>query len=140
MLAAALFFSCDIKRKNKIVDDAAIAFNAALKDTTTVQVIDSFFNFDTAVEGDKVEREYRFVNTGKKPLVITQANASCGCTVAEKPETPILPGDTSFIRVVFNSEGRFGHNEKTIRVESNAYPPFPNLKLVGRVVLKQKSN
>lgn len=96
-------------------------------------MIDSFYNFGTATEGDKIVRNFRFVNTGKKSLVITKANASCGCTVAEKPESPILPGDTSFIKVVFNSQGKVGHNEKTIRVESNAYPGFPYLKLVGEV-------
>lgn len=37
LLVLALFVSCDIKRKDKIEDDEAKAFDAALKDTTTVR-------------------------------------------------------------------------------------------------------
>src|SRR5207302_3236285 len=117
------FISCDVSRKDKIADDATKQMEWALRDSTTVQVIDSVYNFGRVTEGEKVEYSFRFRNTGKKPLVITNTSASCGCTVPEKPEKPILPGETGFIKVVFNSKGKAGHNEKTVTVISNAYPP-----------------
>ena len=43
----------------------------------------------------------------------------------EKPEKPVLPGETGFIKVVFNSSGKKGHNEKDVNVSSNANPSFP---------------
>ena len=43
------------------------------------------------------------------PLVVTDANASCGCTVPEKPEKPILPGEMGFIKIVFDIIGRIVH-------------------------------
>ncbi len=106
---------------------------AEIKDSTTVMVLDTLYNFGTIKEGEKVEYSFRFKNTGTKPLIISEASASCGCTVPEKPQEPIKPGETSFIKVVFNSKGKVGENEKAINVSSNAYPSFPILKLKGTV-------
>jgi hypothetical protein len=69
--------------------------------------------------------------------VIFEAHASCGCTVPEKPEQPILPGETGFIKVVFNSSGKKDHIDKDINVSSNVSPSFPVLKLTGEVKVKQ---
>jgi Protein of unknown function (DUF1573) len=137
---AAILISCDIRRSDRLIDDAgkekAVAakeMEAAMKDSTTVQAIDTAYNFGKIAEGDKVEYKFRFKNTGNKPLVIANATASCGCTVPEKPEKPVLPGETSFIKVIFNSKGKSGHQEKTIYVNSNVKPSFPELKLTGEV-------
>ena len=111
----------------------------ALKDSTTVQIIDSAYNFKPVTDGEKVEFSYRFKNTGTKPLVIVDATASCGCTVPQKPEKPILPGETGFIKIVFDSKGRVGEAHKTINVISNAKPEFPALILTGNVIAKEKS-
>jgi len=127
------FISCDVRRKDKVADDAVQRMEQALKDTTAVEVIDKTYNFGTITEGDKVEYNFRFKNTGKKPLVITNATASCGCTVPERPDKPVMPGDTSFIKVVFNSKGKSGHQDKSIIVSSNAKPSFPDLMLSGEV-------
>ena len=125
--------ACNVRRNDKVVDDAVKQAAAALLDTTTVQLIDSAYNFGTIAEGEKVTHNFRFKNSGKKPLVITSATASCGCTIPEKPEKPVLPGDTSFIKVVFNSSGKRNHNEKHIMVMANTNPPFPDLVLAGDV-------
>lgn len=121
-----------------MADDAAMQTEQALKETTTVQIIDSSFNFGEVMEGEKVEYSYRFVNTGAKPLVVITANASCGCTVPQKPEKPVLPGETGFIKIVFDSKGRVGNAYKTITVTSNAKPEFPQLILTGDVLGKAK--
>ena len=64
-----------------------------IKDPTTVQMIDSVYDFGQYDEGEIVEYSYQFKNTGNKPLVVSNAHASCGCTVPEKPEKPIIPGE-----------------------------------------------
>jgi Protein of unknown function (DUF1573) len=143
LLMPIIFSSCDVKRKDKISDDSKTDSlkgvqkkqleTDAMNNTTTVQIIDSSYNFGTITEGEKVEFNYRFKNTGTNPLVIFEAHASCGCTVPEKPEKPVLPGETGFIKVVFNSSGKKGHNEKDVNVSSNANPAFPALKLTGEV-------
>jgi Protein of unknown function (DUF1573) len=139
LLVSATVVSCDVRRKDKIADDTATQKALALKDSTTVQIIDSAYNFKPVTDGEKVEYSYRFKNTGTKPLVIVEATASCGCTVPQKPEKPILPGETGFIKIVFDSKGRVGEAHKTINVISNAKPEFPPLILTGNVVAKEKS-
>ena len=132
------FFSCDIRNtRNK---DDALGSNTTTQftDSTTVQLIDSVYNFGNVTDGEKVEYSYRFRNTGKNPLIVSNAVASCGCTVPEKPEEPIKPGETGFLKVVFNSKGRVGEVHKTITVTSNAYPKFPELELTGQVVPAEK--
>ena len=138
LLVSSILVSCDVRKKDKIADDAAKKKELSLKDTTTVGIIDSAYNFGKVTDGEKVEYSYRFKNTGDKPLVITNATASCGCTVPQKPEKPILPGETGFIKVVFDSKGRVGSAHKTITVSSNARPGFPELLLTGEVVQKDK--
>jgi hypothetical protein len=140
LLVAASLVSCDIRRKDKIADDTATQKALALQDSTTVEIIDSSFNFGTRTDGEKAEYNYRFKNSGTKALVILEATASCGCTVPQKPEKPILPGETGFIKVVFDSKGRVGEAHKTITVVSNAKPEFPPLVLTGNVVAKEKTN
>jgi hypothetical protein len=136
LLIPVILVSCDVRRSDRVADDSSLAMDHAMKDTTTVQVIDSAYDFGKVSEGEKVEYYFRFINTGKKLLVIEKASASCGCTIAEKPEAPVFPGDTGFIKVVFNSFGHSGHNEKRITVLSNAIPAFPILLLTGQVDAK----
>jgi len=134
LLSGVIFFACNIRRNDKVVDDAVQQAVTAALDTTSVQLIDSIYNFGTITEGEKVTYNFRFKNAGDKALVISSTSASCGCTVPEKPEKPILPGETGSIKVVFNSKGKVGHNEKNITVMANTQPSFPLLLLKGEVV------
>src|SRR4028118_1304797 len=106
MIICCTFFSCDI-RNNGSMNDAVVTDTVAnIKDSTTVQLIDTVYDFGKITDGEKVEFSFRFKNTGKNPLVVSEASASCGCTVPEKPDEPIRPGETGFIKVAFNSQGR----------------------------------
>lgn len=89
---------------------------------TTIQWIDSVLDKGTVLEGTKLEVLFRFKNTGDKPLVIESAQPSCGCTVAEKPEQPVMPGQEGRIKAIFNSQGRVGTNHKTLTVHANTKP------------------
>lgn len=133
MISTVLLVACSDRKKDRIADDISQKNEEALKDTTTVEAIDTVYNFGTIADGDKVEYNYRFKNTGKKPLIIKNATASRGCTVPEKPEKPILPGEIGYLKVVFDSKGKAGHVEKSITVSSNANPEFPTLLLRGEI-------
>src|SRR5665647_1610332 len=137
LFVTCLIFSCNIRNmRNK--GNAQANSETHFTDSTTVQMIDSVYNFGNATDGEKVEYSYRFRNTGKNPLIVSSAVASCGCTVPEKPEEPIKPGETGFLKVVFNSKGRVGEVHKEVNVVSNAYPEFPVLQLIGEVVSTDK--
>ena len=135
---AISLFSCDIRNTKQKPDLQLANTNANFSDTTTVQMIDSVYDFGKVTDGENVVFSYRFINTGENPLIISSATASCGCTVPEKPEEPIKPGETGFLKVVFNSKGRVGPVHKEVNVVSNAYPRFPTLQLIGEVLSTKK--
>lgn len=76
-------------------------------------------DYGTIAEGRKLEVAYRFLNSGSKPLIIARVQPSCGCTIAEQPEEPVLPGKEGIIKASFNSEGHVGINHKKIYVYAN---------------------
>jgi len=78
------------------------------------------YNFGSAKQGDKVDYEFFFTNTGKEPLIITNASGSCGCTVPVWPKEPIKKGERAGIKVSFNTAGKQGMQDKTITINSNA--------------------
>ncbi len=133
----SLLVSCDVRKKDKVASLPSKA-KREVKDPTNVEIIDSVYDFGKVKEGDIVEFSFRFKNVGTHPLVITEALASCGCTVAEKPEAPVLPGETGYIKAKFNTEGKPGESHKSITVTSNALPEFPQLLLKGTVLGKQE--
>lgn len=82
-------------------------------------------------QGANGDCEFKFTNNGKEPLVITNCQGSCGCTVPECPKEPILPGKSAKIKVKYDTN-RVGGIYKTVTVNSNAKS--------GNVVLTIKGN
>ena len=91
------------------------------------------YNFGTIKQGENVTYEFKFTNTGVEPLMITNAQGSCGCTVPEWPKEPIKKGEKKNIRVTFNSTGKMGMQDKTISIISNAKGGTKVLHLKGNV-------
>ena len=86
-------------------------------------------------------RSFEFTNTGDAPLIITNVQSTCGCTVPSKPTEPILPGKTGKIDVKYNMNP--GPIRKTITVESNAVNTENGrvaIKIKGLVVEKKEVN
>ena len=73
-------------------------------------------NFGTFSENDPVVScVFTFTNVGDAPLVIHQAVASCGCTVPEYTQEPVLPGKTGTVKITYNGTGKYpGHFKKSI--------------------------
>ena len=90
---------------------------------TTIEWLDSMHrDLGKITDGEQLEVSFRFKNTGKKPLVIVNVNASCGCTIPETPKEPFAPGAEGFIKAKFNSSNRVGPNRKEIYVTANTSP------------------
>jgi hypothetical protein len=89
-------------------------------------------NFGDIVEGQSVEHTYVFKNSSKVDLLINNCEAACGCTVPSWPRQPIKPGEKGEIKVVFDSNGKSGMNNKTVTVYGN----IPD----GKIVLNFKAN
>jgi outer membrane biosynthesis protein TonB len=110
------------------VDDAAAAVKPVLSFKDTV------FKFGTIHEAEVVKNDFEFTNTGKTPLIISSASATCGCTVAEYPREAIAPGKNGVIKVSFNSAGKSGTQQKTVILHTNTLRSVHMLYLQGEVV------
>lgn len=99
---------------------------------------DTAYSFDTITAGDVVERTFTFINTGKAPVNIKDANVTCGCTYPSYSFLPIAPGDSSQVNVTYNSVGKQGLQEATITINSDALPSTVQLTLKGYVVPQPK--
>ncbi len=134
ILSLFIMASCNIRNQR----EKEVAKNEnqlpANNQKTTIKMIDSVFNFGKIKDGEKVVFSFRFENTGAQPLIIASASPTCGCTVADKPDQPVAPGERGFIKVVFDSKGRVGPVHKEVGIISNAEPQMPNLVLTGEVV------
>lgn len=111
------------------------------KDTINVAKMEfevESFDFGTVNEGEKVEYIYKFQNVGKVPLTISQARSTCGCTVPVWPTEPIGVGESGEIKVVFNTAGKKGNQEKPVNITANTYPLVTSVKLKGQVAHKEK--
>ena len=89
-----------------------------------------------AQAGEKITYEFKFNNTGKSPLIISDAKASCGCTVPEWPKEPVMPGQGGKIKVTFDSAGKSGLQDKQITVTANTNPAQNIVHLIGEVLTK----
>ena len=76
-------------------------------------------DYGTVKNGADGTCEFKFKNTGKEPLIISNARGSCGCTVPTWPKEPIMKGQTATIKVHYDTK-RTGAFTKTVTIESNA--------------------
>jgi hypothetical protein len=122
----------------------AIVFNASVFAQAKIEFKDK----DNTIDYGRVEKEsdngiraFEFTNTGDAPLIITNVQSTCGCTIPTKPKEPIMPGKTGKIEVKYNMNP--GPIRKTITVETNAVNYEGGriaLKIRGEVYVKEEVN
>lgn len=104
---------------------------------TSLEFTETVFDFGEIMEGEKVVHNYSFKNTGKEPLIISNAKGSCGCTVPSWPREPIPPGESADIKVQFDSKGKGkvgGNNQsKRVTLTANTDPAQTFLTIKGKV-------
>jgi len=93
-----------------------------------------FHDFGKLYSGEQVTYSFKFKNTGKSILVISNVSTSCGCTVSTFPKQPIAPGEGATIDVSFDSNGRHGLQSKSVTVFTNTQPPVTTLRIKAQVV------
>jgi hypothetical protein len=108
------------------------------KKVAKIEFEELIWNFGDIVEGDIIKKKFNFTNTGKAPLQIIGADASCGCARPTVPFLDIAPGESGKIGITYNSVNKDGDQEPEIIIESNTYPKYTTLKLFGKVKPKSK--
>ncbi len=100
---------------------------------TSVQFPVIAHDFGKVKQNSENKHVFKFTNTGKEPLLISDAKGSCGCTVPEYPKEPIAPGATGEIKVVYKPGSQQGNQTKTVTVTANTDPPQTLLNISADV-------
>ncbi len=141
LLLSLAFVSCKDNASAKINSsnletakerDAKISLGTAIIEFDTKD-----YDFGVVNEGEVVEGVFKITNIGKTDLIITDASASCGCTVPEWPKDPIKPGDSGELKFSFNSAGRTGNQSKSITLQTNTENVTEMLRIGGTVTPKK---
>ncbi len=77
------------------------------------------WNYGTIEKSSTGVRFFKFTNTGQKPLIISKAKGSCGCTVPSYPKEAIMPGASAYIKVKYDTK-RVGPFTKYVTLTTNA--------------------
>jgi uncharacterized cupredoxin-like copper-binding protein len=97
------------------------------------------FDFGDIKQGKTVSHTFVLENSGNALLKITEVKATCGCTAAAPEKKELKPGESTKVEVKFNSAGRQGEQNKTVKISSND-PQNPEMVITftGNVVLPKK--
>ena len=96
-------------------------------------------DFGKVEQGKPVTHVFEFKNTGSDPVVINDAQASCGCTKPNWTREPVMPGKTGTVSATFNAAAA-GPFNKSVTVTSNAEAGQTVLYLKGEVVTQKEAS
>ncbi|MFN3640388.1 MAG: DUF1573 domain-containing protein [Flavobacterium sp.] len=94
-------------------------------------------DFGDITDGETVNYSFTVSNAGQADLVITNASASCGCTVPDYPKKPIKPGESGKIKVSFDSSNKPGMQQKSVTITSNTEKGSDVLTIKANVLPKK---
>lgn len=78
--------------------------------------------------------EFKVTNIGTEPLIISRCKGSCGCTVPTCDKTPVLPGESTSVKVKYDTK-RTGTINKSVTITSNAVnDPTKVIRIKGKIL------
>lgn len=121
LLSVGLFFGCG--------DDKSVDI-----DQKTTMEVEKVFEAGTVMKGEVINAKFNVTNTGDYPLIIGEVTPSCSCTVAEEPEEPIQPGESSEIIAQVKTDNLSAKKiQKMITVMANTVPNVTVLEIRGSI-------
>jgi len=105
---------------------------------TKIEFSEMEHDFGKIEQGQAVEHVFKFKNTGDSPLVVSDARASCGCTIPEWTKDPVQPGQEGKINVKYNSAGKSGLIHKTVTIYANTESKETVLNIQAEVIVPLK--
>ncbi len=135
MNAAAAAADGDAKA-NPTIDNPNVASDteAPNPNAPVMTFAENQFDFGDIKPGSKVQHTFNFTNTGKTPLLIADATASCGCTTPNWTKEPVAPGAKGTLDVQFDSHGKHGLISKQVSVRANTQPNITVIYIKGNVL------
>ena len=76
---------------------------------------------------------FEVTNIGKEPLLIEQANPTCGCTISDYTKEPIAPGQSGTIKATYNAKN-IGMFEKHLTVKFAGIEGMKSITIKGEVI------
>lgn len=98
--------------------------------------VEETYDFGKIPQGKPVSYTFKFKNVGNEPLIISNVESTCGCTVPNiepKQGTPIPKGGSGSITLTFNAAAVAPFN-KFVKITSNSKTPVKMLYIKGEVV------
>jgi hypothetical protein len=80
---------------------------------------------------DTIWYSFKFKNDSKEPLVISNIETACDCTLAKWPKTPVLPGRSGIIQGGYKLKGKSGVFNKTLTIMANTLPATTTITIMG---------
>ena len=84
-------------------------------------------------QGNPTKATFIVTNISKEPLIIEQANPTCGCTISDYTKEPIAPGKTGVINATYNAANA-GHFDKHLTVKFHGVDEVKSIGLTGEVI------
>jgi hypothetical protein len=109
-------------------------------DSAHIKFEKSKYNFGFVRQGKVVKIEYNFKNIGKEPLLISNIEVTCGCTIADFPHYPIKHGESGMILLTFNTKEKYDRQDRIVEVVSNASNSPTKLRFKGVILEERKRN
>ncbi len=140
ILILVINFSCEVIPSNKIKSENLKATEERIEksyDSSQIKFDFDNYDFGEVKDGEIVEVDFNFTNTGKSDLVIYDASASCGCTVPEYPQNiNIKPGQKEKLKVRFDTSNKPGKQMKSVTLTTNTDSGKKIIRLSGFVLNK----
>ena len=132
---AAATAASDAKANPTVDNPNVVSENEAPNPNAPVMTFaEAEFNFGDIKADTKVKHTFTFTNTGKSPLLIEDATASCGCTTPSWTKEPVAPGAKGKMEVQFDSHGKHGIISKQVAVRANTQPSITTILIKGNVL------
>jgi hypothetical protein len=140
VLITFLIFSCDQDPSKKINAENVKAVEERIDkayDSAEIEFEFDSYDFGEVKDGEIVEVDFNFTNSGKSDLIIFDASASCGCTVPEYPQNVnIKPGQSDKLKVRFDTANKPGKQIKSVTLTTNTNSGKKIIRISGFVLNK----
>ncbi len=139
-LVTFLIFSCDQDPSKKInvenIKATELRIDKAF-DSAEIEFDFDSYDFGEVKDGEVVEVDFNFKNSGKSDLIIFDASASCGCTIPEYPQNVnIKPGESDKLKVRFDTANKPGKQIKSVTLTTNTMSGKKIIRISGFVLNK----
>jgi hypothetical protein len=100
-----------------------------------ISIEQKIIDFGTVIQGENLTKQIKVINSGSRPLKISNVRGSCGLMVTAFPRQDIAPGESGIISFKYDTS-RLGEFERNITIHSNSEEN--SVKIIVKGIIKKK--